>query len=185
MSKTKELPSVDYLNECFFLLGNGSLVWKDRPQSHFPKRDYQFKIWNRAYSGRVADVDMLNGYYAVCINGVRYKSHRVVYAIVNNGICKDYQIDHKNGNGKDNRPENLRLATQSQNTINFKGGRKDNFSGCRGISWKERNKKWQAQICHKGVNKYLGLFARKEDAIKASSEARRAAFGEFWVSQNE
>lgn len=52
--------------------------------------------------------------------GKRWKvnAHRVVWMIWNGQeIPKGMQINHLNGNGVDNRPENLELATQSQNIV--------------------------------------------------------------------
>ncbi len=93
-------------------------------------------------------------------------------------------IDHINGDGYDNRIENLRLATQSQNTMNFKGCRVDSKHNARGVSWNISNKKWESSICVKGNRKYLGLFEDKQQAIKIASDARKEFFGEFWTSQN-
>src|SRR5574343_127130 len=97
---------------------------------------YGYKGWNKKYAGKIADVDSGNGYSLVCINGVRYKSHRIVFAIANGIDPGEMQIDHKNGDKKDNRKDNLRLATQSQNSINFKGNRSDSKNKYpRGVSW--------------------------------------------------
>ena len=182
--KAKELPDVDYLKECFELLENGSLRWKVRPQNHFSKKNYTYKIWNKRYAGNIADIDMQTGYCSVCVNGIRYKSHRVVFAIANGDIDCLLQIDHINGNSKDNRPSNLRLATSSQNAMNFRGVRKDNTHGARGVSWNVGNKKWESYFNLNGIRKYIGLFKIKQDAINASAQKRKELFGEFWESQN-
>ena len=183
MKQAKELPPISYLKECFTISECGKLIWKDRPKEHFGGW-YGYSGWNKKYAGKCADVDMRNGYYSVCINAIRYKSHRVVFAIVNGFIDNNLQIDHINGNGKDNRIENLRLATQSQNTINFKGDRADRKSGKRGVTWNKHNKKWEARIFKNGKCKSLGLFVELENAYEVASKARLEAFGEFWESQN-
>lgn len=176
----RPIGSIAYLNECFTLLENGSLVWKDRPASHF-NGWYGYKGWNKKYAGKIADVDSGNGYSLVCINGVRYKSHRIVFAIANGIDPGEMQIDHKNGDKKDNRKDNLRLATQSQNSINFKGNRSDSKNKYpRGVSWNKSNKKYEANVCVNGIHKYLGLFDSLEEAASCASKARNEHFGEFW-----
>lgn len=86
--------------------------------------------------------------------------HRVVMDIPDGD---ERLIDHENGDGLDNRKTNLRIATKSLNGHNHKMF-STNTSGYRGVSWKERNKKWQARITVNGEHLYLGLFKTKEDA---------------------
>lgn len=180
MSEHKKLPEISYLVECFTLADDGALIWKDRPASHFGGW-YGFKGWNKKYAGKRADVQMGIGYFSVCINSVRYKSHRVVFAIANGIYPGDMQIDHINGNRGDNRPKNLRLATQSQNSINFNGNRADSvLKFPRGVSWNIRNKKFEANVCVNGNRKYLGLFNTIEEAKLVADGARKAHFGDFY-----
>lgn len=86
--------------------------------------------------------------------------------------------DHKNRNPLDNRKENLRFATQHENTIN-KGIQRNNTSGIIGVGWVKRLQKWRARITYDEKNIYLGVFDNKEDAIKSRLNAEREYFGEF------
>lgn len=90
------------------------------------------------------------------------------------GTC----VDHKNGNTLDNRRENLRLATTSQNSINQKL-RRDNTSGVKGVYWDKKNKKFKAQISLHGKAKSLGRFSTKEEAAYAYAVASEHLHGEF------
>lgn len=85
-------------------------------------------------------------------------------------------VDHINGNGLDNRRENLRLATNSQNLAN-KGAPISNTSGIKGVS--RHGKKWQAKIKGDGRQIHLGLFVDILDAARAYNEAALKYHGEF------
>lgn len=81
-------------------------------------------------------------------------------------------VDHINGDKLDNRNENLRACTLSQNQWNRKKN-KNNASGVPGVSYSVQNKGWVAQIMHKKQRYYLGTHPTKEEAIKARKEAEQ------------
>jgi hypothetical protein len=86
--------------------------------------------------------------------------------------------DHINRNEFDNRKENLRPATPSQNAQN-KTKSKRNTSGFIGVSFNEQLQKWKVHI---SINKHvthLGYFANKEDAIKTRLQAEATYYKEF------
>jgi HNH endonuclease len=87
-------------------------------------------------------------------------------------------VDHRNMNGLDNRRENLRLATDSQNKCN-RGRQRDNKSGFKGVSWFKPAKVWIAQIKYKRVGYYLGYYKTAEAAAHAYDAAARKLHGEF------
>lgn len=88
-------------------------------------------------------------------------------------------VDHINRNGLDNRKENLRVCTKTQNLGNSKI-RKDSTSGIKGISWHKRDKKWGSRININGKLKHLGYFSDKFDAKHAYTKAAKEYFGEFY-----
>ena len=85
-------------------------------------------------------------------------------------------IDHRDGDGLNNKKNNLRLATHAQNIMNQRLN-KVNTSGYKGVSW-HRNK-WRAQIKKDGKRHHLGLFTCLIKAAKAYDEAAKELFGEY------
>jgi len=102
--------------------------------------------------------------------------HRLAYYMSYGKLPKI--IDHANGNGSDNRLENIREATPQQNKMNSKV-RYDSASGVTGVYYRKDCGKWRAQIAKDGINTHLGFFDDKEDAIKARKDAEVELFGEF------
>lgn len=111
------------------------------------------------------------GYKSLTINYKKYLIHRLVWFYVNKKWPTEF-IDHINGNKLDNRIENLREATNSQNNFNAKLSKK-NTSGCKGIVFNKNRKKWQAQIGFNNKYIYLGLFENFELAKQAINDARK------------
>jgi len=84
-------------------------------------------------------------------------------------------VDHANGNGLDNRRENLRVANAPFNSANSK--RRMGLAGYRGVFLDHG--KFRAQITVNGQRRYLGSFATAEDAAVAYDAVAREAFGVF------
>jgi transposase len=91
---------------------------------------------------------------------------------------KDMDVDHINGNTLDNRKNNLRLCTESENAFN-RGKSKTNTSGYKGVSWNKHLKKWNATICKKEKNIHLGYYNTPQEAHAAYCEAAKTLHGEF------
>lgn len=117
------------------------------------------------------------GYRCVKIDGKLYQAHRIAWVLAN-GEWPARAIDHKNRNRDDNRIENLRLATNSQNKANSKKP-EHNTSGLKGVTWHKLRQKWAAQICKDGKNIHLGLFTSANEAHEAYIKAANQNFGEF------
>lgn len=106
-------------------------------------------------------------------HSVNIRLHRVL-TNAPNGVL----VDHRDGDGLNNRRSNLRFATKSQNAHNM---RKPctNTSGHKGVTWDKRDHKWQAKIMVGGRQRSLGYFEHKADAARAYAEASAELHGEF------
>ena len=99
--------------------------------------------------------------------------HRVIL-----GAPRGLMVDHKNGNGLDNRRENLRIATGSQNNANAPK-RANCSSRFKGVSWFKNLQRWNAKIKINGRLKHLGYFTDEREAARAYDAAALEHFGEF------
>lgn len=86
--------------------------------------------------------------------------------------------DHINGNGLDNRRNNLRVCTRSENQMNRKL-QKNNTSGYKGISWNKRKERWAVRIYLNSEGFFLGYFNNKIKAATAYNQKAKELFGEF------
>ena len=107
-----------------------------------------------------------------CINfkGRKYLRSRVVWMIHNGEIPEGFEIDHIDHDRLNDRIENLRLVTRSENAKNL-SMRADNTSGVTGVTFCKRDQTWQAKINVKGKTVSLGHFKNEHEAIKARKEA--------------
>lgn len=110
---------------------------------------------SRSLVGQVAGTKNTDGYIRVQINGKFYAAHKLIY-LMWHGVYPDC-IDHINGNRSDNRIENLREVTRSQNQWNRKTG-KNNTSGIKGVVFDTNRNKWTASLYIDGKQKTLGRF---------------------------
>lgn len=109
-----------------------------------------------------------HGYLVVKIDGKLYRLHRIIYAMMTGK--QPLYIDHINHDKSDNRWENLRSVTASENSQN-RSMSSNNTSGFKGVLWSKRHEKWIAQIDSDGKHKNLGYFTDIRDAIAARAEA--------------
>lgn len=107
-----------------------------------------------------------------------YLSRIILERILGRPLKRNEIAEHENNNPLDNRRENIRVATHSENIRNQKK-RIDNTSGYKGVYWHKDANKWQAYITVNQKRIHLGLFDNIEDAAKAYAEASAKYHGEF------
>lgn len=113
-------------------------------------------------------------YCYVGVSGKLYLAHRIVW-LMRYGEWPENEIDHIDGDGLNNRIENLRDVTKSVNMRNLRMSR-NNSSGVNGVYWHNGARKWYAQSGDgSGRQKYLGLYndlADAEQAVREFHESR-------------
>lgn len=80
----------------------------------------------------------------------------------------------KNGNAQDCRIDNLEFVTMSE--LRRQNKTTSNRSGYRGVT--KENKRYRANLYHKGTNYNLGFYKTAEEAAKAYNKKSRELFGE-------
>lgn len=101
------------------------------------------------------------------------KMHRLILQAQTGDI-----IDHRDGDGLNNRRENLRLATSAQNSRN-RSRFPNNTSGFKGVSWDDDLGMWRARITFDHRVIHLGRFNTREAAHAAYAKAAQRLHGEF------
>lgn|SRR3990167_2809158 len=91
---------------------------------------------------------------------------------------KGMEVDHINGNGLDNRRENLRICTVGQNRMNRKIS-KNNSSGFNGVYWEKAKNSWRVKIHANNRFIHVGNFVNLRKAAISYNEAAQRYFGEF------
>lgn len=146
----------------------GKLFWLYRPLSTFPTTR-ACNIWNARFAGKEAFTALSEGYKVGRIHKKMYKAHRVIWALYYGNWPNDY-IDHIDHNRDNNRIENLRITSHSENCKN----RSKVFSSgnVTGIYFLPKLNSWRARIRHNGKTIHLGYFKNKCDAAHAYENAK-------------
>lgn len=158
----KPILSQEYLKQLFDYK-DGHLYWKVA------------KSKNTIIDSKTGSTDKY-GYLRTSIDGKSYKTHRLIF-LYHHGYLP-YRVDHADNNPKNNQINNLRQATVSQNQYNQKL-RSDNKSGCKGVYWISREKKWAVSLYVAKEKKNLGYFDDLELACLVAQEARDKYHGEY------
>ena len=147
---------------------------------------YMLKSAGRRKSGYQAGYADRLGYIKVCVNGRWMMAHRLAWLFIN-GQWPDGEIDHINGDPSDNRIENLRECSRSQNVSNAKFNSL-NTTGFRGVSRIKRKTvpdRYQATVRKDGVTHYIGTFATPEEAHAEYIKAAVSVHGEYFAMDGQ
>jgi len=115
-------------------------------------------------------------YWKFSMGGKTNYLHHAIF-VMPNGYKPNY-IYHIDGDSTNNRIENLRAATQSQNAGNSAMS-KNNTSGYKGVTYLKDTGKWKAAIMINRKHISLGSYATIEEAHEAYKAGAAKHFGEF------
>lgn len=160
----------------------GKLYWRQRSGEMFAAGNQgansNAERWNARWAGKEAlQTISEKGYARGEIFGRQFQAHRVAWAIATGAWPKD-EIDHVNGRRADNRLENLREASHSQNARNRRSqaGSSSNYLG---VSRRKDRGTWLSAISVNGKVQKLGTFKTEVEAARAYDAKAQEVFGEF------
>lgn len=157
---------------------NGRLFWNRRPLNEF-KSEQGCNAFNAAFSGKEAGCEsaIKKGHrYMVRIDRTLYPRARIVFLIHYGYMPKI--VDHINRDTLDDRIENLRAATRTQNQANAKR-RKHCQSGYKGVARSRNGSRWHARIRKDGKCIHIGTYDSPAEAHAAYVAKAKELFGEF------
>lgn len=136
---------------------------------------------SRVLIGSRAGTRHKDGYLSVWIDGVAHLGHLLVW-LMEYGRWPVGEIDHKDGNGLNNRLSNLRDVTHETNMQNQRRAHSGSKSGLLGAHWRQSSGRWASAIRHGRRRVFLGLFDSAEGAhatyMSAKSKYHTSAGGD-------
>lgn len=165
----KKLPSK--VNEITFEFANEYWAYDENSKTGL--------VWKKSmYKSRVGTVagTMLKSdkcYWTVIKNGKGYLIHRLI-AVLHGYNIEGKVIDHLDGNGLNNKIENLKVTSQVENSI-AKRATKRSTTGHTGLSLSERNgrKFYHVQLMFNGKIYQKRFYIEEENALERAIEWRQ------------
>ena len=142
---------------------DGELFWKNPP-------GYRFKAGQRVGFLRP------DGYRQVSIDRKKHLEHRVIF-LLHHGYLPEY-VDHIDGDKANNRIENLREATRSENQHN-RGAASHNTSGHKGVYWDNCTGKWRGKVTKHKKQYFTSVSEDIQEVIIAVEKLRQQLHGAF------
>ena len=120
----------------------------------------------------------LGGIYYVARNGSNPNRRKILMHRFILNVPKGLEIDHRDGDGLNNRRTNLRICTHQENQHNQQP-QKNRSSAFKGVHWCASARKWVSRIKVDGIEKYLGCFTNELEAARIYDMATLRFHGEF------
>ena len=148
-----------------FSYDNGNLYWKNIKSK-------------KVKTGQRVGYVGTQGYMCVQVLRKTYSLHRLIWIFHNGTIENNYTIDHIDRNILNNKIENLRIATHSQNSQNS-GKKPNNTSGYKNVYWCKEKQKWRVWCIAQRKKRHGGSYVSIDDAVKAAILLRKKFHQEF------
>lgn len=179
MRERKDSVTQEDLRKAFLYdASNGQMVWRPRGCLG-PDVPASLRRWNTRWAGKPAGTPCGKGYIvlSVTVEGrhARIMAHRAVWIYHHGAIGSGLDVDHINRNRSDNRLENLRLATRSENNQNSVASRNCK-TGILGVSFHKPTGKYRADIVLHRRQVFLGLYPTQGEAEIVRRYAERILF---------
>lgn len=180
----KPLPTPEQLRQLLrYEPETGRLFWREQTTPEYFRDGgkslrHSMNAWNAKYAGREAfTASTKSGHRRGRIAGHGLLAHRVIWAM-HIGTWDFGLIDHRDLDGANNRMDNMRPATKSENGANrvAKPGASSQYLG---VGWHKAAGKWKAAISTNDRTCHLGLYDSEEDAARAYDVAAGQLHGEF------
>lgn len=149
------------LRELFYY-EDGNLYWKE--------------VTGRRKPGPLGSLNKSNGYMQHMIDGNLCLMHRLIF-MHQYGVLPEF-VDHIDGDRTNNRIENLRSATRTENALNRKRPAHSK-SGVKGVYWDKIAQRWVARIKLNYQQLHVGAFTSLEEAKRAIEKAREELHGRY------
>lgn len=158
----------------------GVMTWNANASLGFVS-EHGRKVWAAKFGGKPIE-KRCHGYIVVTIStpsGTSYcVASRVAWALMTDE-WPEHEVDHRNRDRADNRWDNLREGTHTQNNRN-KEASITSHTGVRGVyPHHDGSGRFIAQIRRDGKQRYLGTFDTLESAAEARYQAAKTVFGDF------
>ena len=132
-------------------------------------------VAHKFVEGTVAGTKTPQGYLVVKILGKKYPAHWIVW-VLNRGEWPT-RLDHINGNRADNRIENLRESSHTENMWNAKS--RNGQTRVKGVVWEKSKERYRVRMRVNGQRLSFGHFKTLDEARSAVQAARTKYHGEF------
>jgi hypothetical protein len=134
---------------------------------------FEHRVTRRGVSRGIAGCLNPKGYIQIKVDGTKYLAHRLAFLYMT-GEFPSKLVDHRDLNKSNNRWDNIREATDTQNQANTRPRGAVPLKGvCKDRQW------YKAQIEVGGKKTHLGIFSTPEEAHAAYVKAANDNFGAF------
>lgn len=141
----------------------GIVTWRRKPNRNIRIGQTAGYLWSEKKSR--------TSYIRVGFKGRAIFAHHIAFVCMTGEFPKGV-VDHQDGDGTNNRWENLRDVSHTQNLRNQRRN-SANTSGSQGVDYHRASKRWRARIIVGKKEHHLGVFQSREEAVAARKAAER------------